>query len=53
VAAASCGAIAQATSDAVPYLLLTALFVGTFLAAQPQGRRLITRMGLIPRRPEL
>ena len=48
LAAASCGAIAQATSDAVPYLLLGAIFLGTFLVAQPQGRRLLTKM-----RPEL
>lgn len=53
VAAASCGAIAQATSDSVPFLLLAAVFVGTLVAVQPQGRRLITRMRPELRHPEL
>jgi MFS family permease len=47
-AAASCGAIAQATADAVPYLLLAAIFLGTLLAFGSQGRRLVLRL-----RPEL
>ncbi len=32
VASSSCGAIAQATSDLVPFLLLTAAFIATFVA---------------------
>jgi MFS family permease len=44
--AASCGAIADATSDAVPFLLLTAAFIGTLLAMQPRSRMLITRLFL-------
>jgi MFS family permease len=41
VAAASSGAIAQATADVVPYLLLTAAFAATFLALRLQGRRVL------------
>jgi len=45
VAAASSGAIAQATVDAVPYLLLAAAFAGTLMVLRPQGRRLMARLG--------
>jgi MFS family permease len=44
VAAASSGAIAQATADAVPYMLLAGLFVATFLATRPHGRQLLARI---------
>jgi MFS family permease len=40
VAAAASGAIAQATSDLVPYLLLAAICLGTLIAIRPGGRRL-------------
>ncbi|MGO9583006.1 MAG: MFS transporter, partial [Acidimicrobiales bacterium] len=43
VAAASSGAIAQATGDTVPYLVLAAAIGATFLASRPQGRRLLAR----------
>jgi MFS family permease len=45
VAAASSGALAQATVDAVPYLMLAAAFACTLLALQPRGRRVIARLG--------
>ena len=45
VAAASSGAIAQTTTDAVPYLLLAAGLIATFLATRPEGRRLVSRLG--------
>ena len=50
VAAGSSGAIAQATADVVPYLLLTAAFAATFLALGLQGRRFLfgLRAGLNP-----
>jgi len=41
VAAGSSGAIAQATADVVPYLLLTVAFAATFLALRLQGRRVL------------
>ena len=44
-AATSSGAIAQATTDAVPYLLLAAAFGCTFVALQPWGRRVLARLG--------
>jgi MFS family permease len=40
VAAAASGAIAQATSDLVPYLLLAAICLATLIAIRPTGRRL-------------
>jgi MFS family permease len=43
VAAVSSGAIAQATGDTVPYLVLAAAIGATFLATRPQGRRLLAR----------
>jgi len=50
VAASSSGAIAQATADVVPYLLLTGAFVATLLALRHQGRRVPFRFrpGLRP-----
>lgn len=45
VAAGVSGAIAQATSDLVPYVLLAATCLGTLAVARPgPGRRLITRI---------
>jgi predicted MFS family arabinose efflux permease len=43
VASAAGGAIAQATSDFVPYALLAATCTATLLATQPFGRQLIAR----------
>jgi MFS family permease len=43
VAAAASGAIAEATSDLVPYLLLAAICLGTLIAIRPTGRRLVYR----------
>jgi MFS family permease len=40
VAAAASGAIAEATSDLVPYLLLAAICLATLIAIRPAGRRL-------------
>jgi MFS family permease len=40
VAAAASGAIAEATSDLVPYLLLAAICLATLIAIRPTGRRL-------------
>jgi MFS family permease len=48
IAAASSGAIAQATVDAVPYLLLAGAVGATFLTLRPQGRRLLARYGPQP-----
>jgi MFS family permease len=50
VAASSSGAIAQATADVVPYLVLTAAFVVTLLALRIRGRRVPLRFrpGLHP-----
>ena len=45
VAAASSGAIAQATVDAVPYLLLATALAWTLITLQPRGRRLMIRFG--------
>ena len=46
VAAASSGALAQATSDAVPYLLLAGAFCMTLALMQSPGRRMLNRLGL-------
>jgi MFS family permease len=44
IAAAGSGALAQATSDAVPYALLAAACLATLAAVRPRGRRLIARV---------
>jgi predicted MFS family arabinose efflux permease len=44
VASAGGGAIAEATSDFVPYALLAAMCLGTLVASGSAGRQLITRM---------
>jgi MFS family permease len=44
IAAAAAGAIAQATSDFVPYALLAAACLGTLAATGPAGRRAATRL---------
>ena len=45
VAAGATGAIAQATSDLIPYVLLAATCLGTLAVVRPgPGRRLITRL---------
>jgi len=44
IAAAGSGAVAQATSDAVPYALLAAACAATLAAVRPRGRRLIGRV---------
>jgi len=44
VAAAASGAIAQATSDFVPYALLAAACLATLAGTLPRGRRLITNV---------
>ena len=44
IAAAAGGAIAQATSDFVPYALLAAACLGTLLVTAAPGRRLVTRI---------
>jgi MFS family permease len=44
LAATASGAIAQATSDIVPYALLAAVCLGTLAAVRPTGRRLLTRI---------
>jgi MFS family permease len=43
VAAAASGAIAQATSDLVPYVLLALICLATLAAIRPAGRRLARR----------
>jgi MFS family permease len=43
IAAAGSGAIAQVTSDAVPYALLGAACLATLVAVRPRGRRLSAR----------
>jgi MFS family permease len=48
VAAAAGGAIAQATSDLVPYTLLAAACVASLLALSPAGRRLAARVIVRP-----
>jgi predicted MFS family arabinose efflux permease len=52
IASAAGGAIAQATSDFVPYALLAATCMATLLATQPTGRQLIARKLSGNRRPE-
>ncbi len=49
VAAGSSGALAQATVDAVPYLLLAGAFGGTLLMLEPGRRRLVARPGTAER----
>ncbi len=49
LAAASSGALAQATDDALPFALLAAVFAVTALALRPLGRRLLARF-LVSRR---
>jgi len=44
-AAAAGGAIAQATTDFVPYALLAAACLGSLLAIRPAGRRLLRWLG--------
>jgi hypothetical protein len=44
LAAVASGAIAEATSDIVPYVLLAVIFLGTLAAIRPAGRRLTTRV---------
>ncbi|HEU5419871.1 MAG TPA: MFS transporter [Streptosporangiaceae bacterium] len=44
IAAYGSGALAQATSDLVPYALLAAIMAGTLIAIQPAGRRLAARL---------
>jgi MFS family permease len=46
LAAASSGALAQSTVDALPFVLLAALFALTVLALRPTGRRLLARIGI-------
>lgn len=46
VAAASSGALAQATEDAVPFVLLAIAFALTAFALRPSGRRLLARFGV-------
>jgi predicted MFS family arabinose efflux permease len=46
LAAASSGALAQATDDAFPFALLAAVFLATALALRPSGRRLLARLGV-------
>jgi MFS family permease len=48
VAAALSGAVAQATVDAVPYLLLAGAFVCTLAVLPPRGLRLLARLGSGP-----
>ncbi|MGH3273667.1 MAG: MFS transporter, partial [Streptosporangiaceae bacterium] len=43
IAAAASGAIAQATSDLVPYLLLAALCLATLVGIRPGSRRLVVQ----------
>ena len=45
-AAATSGAVAQATEDAVPYLLLAGVFVATVVLFAEPGRRVATRLGV-------
>jgi MFS family permease len=44
VASSGSGALAQATSDLVPYALLGAVCLGTLIAIRPAGRRMVTRV---------
>jgi hypothetical protein len=59
IAAGASGAIAEATSDVVPFVLLAAVCLGTLIAIRPGGRRAAARAagairrarGLRPSRP--
>jgi MFS family permease len=44
IAAYGSGALAQATSDLVPYALLAAIMLGTLIGLRPAGRRLLSRL---------
>jgi MFS family permease len=44
IAAAAGGAIAEATSDFVPYALLAVIFLSTLVATRPAGKRLAVRL---------
>jgi MFS family permease len=44
IASYGSGALAQATSDLVPYALLAAIMLGTLIALRPAGRRLLSRL---------
>jgi MFS family permease len=46
LAAASSGALAQATVDALPFVLLAVVFCATVAAIRPTGRRLLARFGV-------
>jgi MFS family permease len=46
LAAVASGALAQATVDAFPFILLAGLFLLTALALRPSGRRLLARIGV-------
>jgi MFS family permease len=50
IAAYGSGALAQATSDLVPYALLAAIMLGTLIAIRPAGRRLLSRLAASRRR---
>ncbi len=52
ISSAAGGAIAEATSDFVPYALLAAICLATLLATQPVGRQLIARRLSGNRKPE-
>jgi MFS family permease len=51
LAAASSGALAEATVDAVPFILLAAVFALTALALRPRGRQLLARISSTGFRP--
>ena len=44
IAAAGSGALAQATVDAAPYLILVVVFALTLLALRPTGRARLNRL---------
>jgi hypothetical protein len=46
IAAAGSGALAQATTDTMPYVLLAVAFASTFLALGATGRRIMARLGI-------
>jgi MFS family permease len=46
IAAAGSGALAQATSDTVPYVLLAVAFATTLFMLRPKGRRFMAKVGL-------
>jgi MFS family permease len=46
IAAAGSGALAQATTDTVPYVLLAAAFASTLVILRPKGLRFIARLGM-------